>query len=180
MDGPRYINSTEEYVKKLVKAMSKSSIKGRNISMDQLYTPISTAKWLLEKNITCVGTIMTSRIGLADELKVASAREGFESTLHWGKNDGDLSLCTYTTKSKSNRKKNVLVLSTMRPSRSHPRWWQVETSNNQIIRFYKGGNLYWGSEDFQVLLQVSIKQVAMLNFFYILDTIRFSLLFYQN
>ena len=64
--------------------------------------------------------------------------------------------------------------------RSHPRWWQVETSNNQIIWFYKGGNLYWGSEDFQVLLQVSIKQLAMLNFFYILDTIRFSLLFYQN
>ena len=66
MDGPRYINSTEEYVKKLVKAMSKSSIKGRNISMDQLYTPISTAKWLLEKNVTCVDTIMTSRIGLTD------------------------------------------------------------------------------------------------------------------
>lgn len=58
---------------------------------------------------------MTSRIGLADDLKVASAREGFESTLHWGKDDGDLSLCTYATKSKSNRKKNVLVLSTMRP-----------------------------------------------------------------
>ena len=41
--------------------------------------------------------------------------DGFLYPLNTSENLFDLSLCTYTTKSKSNRKKNVLVLSTMRP-----------------------------------------------------------------
>ena len=36
--------------------------------------------------------------------------------MHWEKTEVDLSFCTYTTKFKSKGKKNVLVLSTMRPS----------------------------------------------------------------
>ena len=59
--------------------------------------------------------MMTSRIGLPGELKVAGAGEEFESILYWEKDDGDLYLCTYTTKSKSKGKKNILVLSAMRP-----------------------------------------------------------------
>ena len=113
--GPYYINPTEKYVKKLVVSIPKPSVKGRNISMNQLYMSISTAKWHLEKNITCVGTMVTSRIGLPNELKVAGACEEFENILHWEKDDGDLSLCTYTKKFKSKGKKNVLELSTMPP-----------------------------------------------------------------
>ena len=41
--------------------------------------------------------------------------DGFLYPRNTSENLFDLSLCTYTTKSKSNRKKNVLVLSTMSP-----------------------------------------------------------------
>ena len=94
--------------------MSRSSVKGRNILMDRLYTTVSTANWLLKNEITVVGTLVSNRIGLPDDLKNANQRGEFESTMHWEKIEGDLSLCTYTTKSKSKGKKNVLVLSTMR------------------------------------------------------------------
>ena len=84
--------------------------------MDRLYTSISTANWLLKNEITVVvGTLVTNRIGLPDDLKNAKKRGKFESIMHWEKTKGDLSLCTYTTKSKSKGKKNVLVSSTMRP-----------------------------------------------------------------
>ena len=36
--GPYYLSSTEDYVKNLVNTMPRSSVKGRNISMDRLYT----------------------------------------------------------------------------------------------------------------------------------------------
>ena len=85
--------------------MPRSSVKGRNISMDRLYTPISTANWLLKNEITVAGTLVTNGIGLPDDLQNAKQRGEFESTMHWEKTEGDLSLRTYTTKSKSKEKK---------------------------------------------------------------------------
>ena len=39
----------------------------------------------------------------------------YEKVIHWEQEEGNLALCAYTTKSKSKGKKNVLVLSTLRP-----------------------------------------------------------------
>ena len=69
----------------------------------------------MKNEITVVGTLVTNRFGMSDDLKNANQQGEFESIMHWQKTKGDLSLCTYTTKSKSKGKKNVLVLSTMRP-----------------------------------------------------------------
>ena len=112
-DGPYYLNATEDYVKCLVQALPMINMKGRNISIDRLYTSISTANWLLEQDVTTVGTLVTNRVGLPDEVKDTKSRNEFESTLHWEKEHGNLALCVYTTKSKSKGKKNVLVLSSM-------------------------------------------------------------------
>ena len=113
--SPYYLNATEDYVKHLVQSMSVSSMKERNIPMDQLYTSISTSNWLLKHNITLVGTLVSNCIGLLDEVKDASQQDEFESTMHWEQEHGNLALCAYTTKSKSKGKKNVLLLSTMWP-----------------------------------------------------------------
>ena len=64
--GPYYLSPTEDYVKSLVNAMPRSSVKGRNISMDRLYRLISTANCLLKNEIAVVGTLVTNRIGLND------------------------------------------------------------------------------------------------------------------
>ena len=56
--GPFYITGTENHVKALVnQLMENASLQGRNISIDRLYTAICTAKWLLSKGITIVGTM---------------------------------------------------------------------------------------------------------------------------
>ena len=61
--------------------------------------------WLLKNEITVVGTRVTDCIDLPDDLKNVKQRGEFESTMQWEKMDGNLSLCTYTTKSKSKGKK---------------------------------------------------------------------------
>lgn len=78
---PYYLTATEEYIKTLVEAMPVNNMKGQNISMDRLYTSVSTAKWLLPRNITLVGTLQLNRIGLSDELKNPKERSELESTI---------------------------------------------------------------------------------------------------
>ena len=46
-----------------------TSLKGRNVSTDRLYTSVPLAKWLLYHDITTVKTLNTVRIGIPDELK---------------------------------------------------------------------------------------------------------------
>ena len=62
--------------------MPRSSVKGRNVSMDKLYTSISTENWLLKNEITIVGTLVANRNGLPDDLGNAKKRVEFETTMH--------------------------------------------------------------------------------------------------
>jgi len=160
-------------VKALVEAMPKSSMKGQNISMDRLYTSISTCNWLLNRNITTVGTLVTNRIGLPDELKDAKQREEFESTIHWDKDTGNLALCAYTTKSKSKGKKNVLVLSTMRPLMGITR--DDGKLKPAVIKFYdftKGGTDIVDQKISKYSCKSVTNKWTMVHFYFLLDTIR--------
>ena len=79
-NGSYYICETEDYVKYLVNEVEKdTSLKGRNISTDRLYTSAPLAKWLLDRDITTVGTLNTVRFGIPDEVKHAVCRENFLS-----------------------------------------------------------------------------------------------------
>ena len=114
-DGPYYIENTEQYVKYLVNETEKDiSLHGRNISTDRLYTSIPLANWLLDRHITTVGTLNTNRIGIPDELKNTKDRNEFSVTCHLDESK-KIYLTTYSVRTKSNGKKSVMVLSTMRP-----------------------------------------------------------------
>ena len=80
-----------------------------------MYTSIALANWLMENNITTVGTLNTTRTGVPDELKKAEGRDEFSATCHFEAHNGNLCLNSYTVKTKSKGKKNVLLLTTMRP-----------------------------------------------------------------
>lgn len=139
-NGPYYLNATEDYMKHLSESMPESSMKGRNIFMDRLYTSISKSNWLLTRNIISVGTLVFIPVGLPDEIKDARNRNEFENVMHWEQEEGNLALCAYTTKSKSKGKKNVLVLSTLRPLMGIT--WDNGMRKPVIIKFYdftKGG-----------------------------------------
>ena len=74
--GQYYIQGTEAIVHYLIETLStNSSLAGRNISFDRLYTSIPLAKWLLEKRITCIGNMQLNRKGIPDELKETKNRE---------------------------------------------------------------------------------------------------------
>ena len=51
----------------LIETLStNSSLAGLNISFDRLYTSIPLAKWLLEKQITCIGTMQLNKKDIPD------------------------------------------------------------------------------------------------------------------
>ena len=54
-------------------------------------------------------------VGIPDELKQVNGRIEFSTTIHYEKQNSDLALCTYTTKTKSRGMKNVFMLATMKP-----------------------------------------------------------------
>ena len=83
--------------------------------MDRLYTSIPMANWLLEKNITVVGTLMTNRRGIPDEIKVTNNREEFSQTIHFEEGKKDLALCSYHVKTKSKGKTQALAKSIRPP-----------------------------------------------------------------
>ena len=95
--GQYYIQGTET-IHYLIEALStNSSLAGCNISFDQLNTPISLAKWLLAKRITCIGTMQLNRKGIPDELKGTKNRELLSSEIYWDENS-PLSISSYIVK----------------------------------------------------------------------------------
>ena len=64
-----FVRGTEETVKTLVTNLERcTNLAGRNVTYDRFYTSIALGKWLLERNITSVGTIQANRKGIPAEL----------------------------------------------------------------------------------------------------------------
>ena len=107
--GQYYIQGTEDIAHYLIEALStNSSLADRNISFDQLYTSIPLAKCLLEKLITCIGTMQLNRKGIPDELN-----ELLSSDIYWDENS-PLPILSYVVKT-SKGEKNVILLFTTPP-----------------------------------------------------------------
>ena len=77
-----YVKGTINYIKKLIEKLEKfQNIRGRNISMDRLYTSFEIADWLLNRCITMIGTIMSNRVGIPKEIKPVTKRHQFLPSL---------------------------------------------------------------------------------------------------
>ena len=79
--------------------------------MDHYFTSISLATWVLEKNITIVGTMNHDRKGITNELKPVADRVK-RSVMHVYNTKGKIMLVSYIDK-KKNGKKNLIEFSTM-------------------------------------------------------------------
>ena len=73
-------------------AKKQVNLRGRNISTDRLYTSIECANWLLDQNITTVGTVQKGRQGIPDDLFDTTNREIFSKTCHFKNDKKDLCL----------------------------------------------------------------------------------------
>ena len=115
LPAQHYVSGNENYVKGLIEAVDqKQGLQGRNLSMDRLYTSINLAQWLLQKRMTCIGTMQQNRVGIPEGLKKTNDRELLSTRQLWEKTKSDLVLTSYVVSS-SKGKKNVLVLSTTKP-----------------------------------------------------------------
>ena len=112
--GEYYFPGTENITKYLIDRLDgKQALHGRNISFDRLYTSFTLATWLFkEKHVTCVGTLMTNRKGIPADLKKVDQREVLSSEFYWHEH---LVLGSYVVSSSTKKKKNVLMLTTLRP-----------------------------------------------------------------
>ena len=89
-------------VKSLIKGLElHCDIKGRNVSMDRLDTSVDLFKWLLEKEITALGTMMVNRKRIPDVLKTTEGRDNHSYSVQWEKTEEKLSLHSYVVKQKS-------------------------------------------------------------------------------
>ena len=113
-NSPYYVQGAENAVKYLVERMKDASnVNGRNITFDRLYTSIPLARWLYGKGVTMIGTMQSNRRGVPNYLKDVSDKKPLENEIFWLKNESNISLSSYTVKTASKGKKNVLILSTL-------------------------------------------------------------------
>ena len=85
-DEPLYISSPADYIKNLVIwAKEQVRIDERNISINRLYTIVEIANWLVEKNMTVVGTVQKGRVGFPEEVFDAKNREMLSKTCYFEK-----------------------------------------------------------------------------------------------
>ena len=173
-NGPYYLDKTLAYVKYLVSTTEMdTSLKGRCITTDRLYTSIEQANWLLARKITSLGTMEAKRIGIPAELKDTKNREVFSTTCHFEKKDKNLCFNTYTVKTKSTGLKNVFMLSTLRPLKGITKDDQKEKpALYKLYDFTKGGtDIVDQLNDFYSTRSKSLRWVCVA-MFYTLDTSR--------
>ena len=89
-------------------------ITDRITSTDSLYTSIESTNSLLDRSIATVGTLQKGRSRILSELFDTQNREIFSATCHFEKEKKNIWLTSYTVKTKSKGKKNIVVLSTSR------------------------------------------------------------------
>ena len=115
-DGPYYLKSTIDYIKYLVIEMEADQpIAGGTISTDCLYTSIESTNWFLDRGIATVGTLRKGRSRIPSDFFDTQNREIFSATCYFEEEKKNICLTSYTVKTRSKRKKIVVVLSTSRP-----------------------------------------------------------------
>ena len=83
-----YKPGTFEVTKHMVsKLESYTTLKGRNISFDRLYTSLSLMNYLLEKYIRTVGTLVSNRKGLPKKFVKTTGRKEFSYEILWNADD---------------------------------------------------------------------------------------------
>ena len=137
---PYYVAGIKESVKYLVqKLQGFSDLQGQNITFDRLYTSVPLAMWLLEQNITCVGTLQSNRSGIPDAIKQTNGGEPFSYKYFWESEKGRLALHLYVVKTESTGLRNVLLLSTVQPILGISKNPKKQPAIYKLYDYTKGG-----------------------------------------
>ena len=131
------------------------------------------ATWLFnEKHVTCVGTLMANRKGIPPELKKVDHREILSTEFYWNE-DLDFVLGFYVVSSSTKKKKNVMMLSTLRPILGTT----IDDGKNKpalykLYDFTKGGTDIVDQRFGFYTCKFKSRRWSMTAFAYIIDTAR--------
>ena len=150
--------------------LEHTNLTGRNISMDRYFTSVPMSEWLLDRNVTLVGTMEESRVGIPHEIHAVGAREP-KSTIYMYNSDNakEKMLISWIDKRKRGSK-NILCLTTMHDSvkvsrdirkKPHPLVFYDKTKGGVDIVDYVSGFLS---------TRMKSKRWTMNAFCYTLDT----------
>ena len=111
-----YKPGTFEVTKHMVSKLQRyTTLRGRNISFDRLCASLPLMNYLLEKDITAVGTIVSNRKGLPKESVKTAGRKDFSYEILWKADDVRMTLHSYGVKTTLTGLRNVLLMSTLGP-----------------------------------------------------------------
>ena len=139
-----YIKGVTPIVKSLVDRLGRSvDLKGRNMTMDRLYTTYDLTKWLMTKSITTVGTLMSNRKEIPKEFVQIGERESPSYKLLFDVNTaGKITLHSYVVNTKSSGLRNVLLMSSFPPLLGLTKDETKKPGIYKVYDFTKGGTDY--------------------------------------
>ena len=172
--GPYYIKGITATVKAMVEQLSRFvELDGRNITTDRLYTSYQLTNWLLSKNITTTGTLMSNKKGIPKHLLSVTDRDTPSCEVLYDTNtEGRVSLHSYVVSTKGNQKKNILLMCSQPPLIGVTK---DDSKKPAIYKFYdytKGGT---DQVDYRLAantVRTKSKRWTMTGFSYIMDTMR--------
>ena len=168
-----HVRGTEEVVKTLVLQLEKRvDLSGRNISYDRLYTSIALAKWLLERDITCIGTIKAHRKGIPPEIKNVSNRDVGSYEIFWNEPEKRINLNSYVVNTKSSGKRNVLMLSTIHPILGISKDVKPKPALYKLYDYTKGGTDIVDQKISFYSCKPKSRKWTIVAFSYLMDTCR--------
>ena len=172
--GPYYIPGIMPIVQSLITKLSENvDMRGRNITMDRLYTSYELLRWMLDQQITAVGTIKANKKCIPTEMKGIAGRDDKSYEYYWDTKDEKISLHSYVVNTKSSGKKNVLALSSVPPIIGVTK--DDSKQKPAILKFYdfsKGGTDVMDQRMGTYTTNSMSPRWIMTSFSYVLDTIR--------
>ena len=138
--------------------------------MDRLYTSFKVADWLLKRNVTMIGTIISNRVGIPPEMKPVTNQEENSYLLFWQK-DGLCNISSYVPKT-AKGKKNVMVVSTVQYLMGVTKDEKTKPAAIKLYDFTKGGTDIVDQKMGAYTTKSKSRKWTKVAFFYLLDTIR--------
>ena len=167
-----YVSGTEKIVKTLITDLDKhTDFKGRNLSYDRLYASITLANWLLEHNITTVGTPKGNRKGVPKEVKKL-VEENKTLMNFLGRNRKvDSAFLRGEYEKLWSKKRSYCMLSTLQPILGTAKGdVRLKPAIYKIYDFTKGGTDVIDQRINSYTCKAKSHRSTMAGFLYILDT----------
>ena len=140
--------------------------------MDRYFTSLSIADWLLEKNITVIGTMKENRVGIPQELRSPNGREVKSTISMHNSNNGKKKMLISWVDQKKSGLKNIIMLTTMHGEVKVSR---DERKKPHVMVFYdntKGGVDVVDLHASTISTRVKSRRLSINAFSFSLDTAR--------